>query len=170
MEFLAKTLAFLLYMILEHWLGSNPQKLGSGSVLGLLSRSFRIIIPKSEFNLKSQGERDMNAELKALVNAAVDVIQIVEDEVKGTSVVLELPKLFSVLTGDLPAIASNWKDLPAEIAALAGTDAEADLVSYIESKVPAVLQSKAQQILAQILTMIEHLAQDSLALKATIES
>lgn len=113
----------------------------------------------------------MNSELKSLINLVFDAEGMVAALIAKENFFTLLPKVFSVLTQDLPSAITNWGDLKNEIAALSGSAQEADLLAFIQSKfILAIPSEKAQAILAAILKLVMDLAQDVSALEGALSS
>ena len=106
----------------------------------------------------------MNTELKAIIDALVDVEGAVVDAVgKAAFASVTMPALMKVGM-DMPNVISNWSDLQAEVAALSVPANQQDLEAYVLSKVSGATP-KAQAIIASAVTLVNGALQLVTALK-----
>lgn len=113
----------------------------------------------------------MNTELKAMIDLIFDGEKILAGLVKKQTFLYMLPALFEFATVDLPSVIASYSDLKPEIEALPGSDAEMDLVVYIQAKFnSAVSNEKSQAILATALKLVLDLVQDAQAFKNAVQS
>lgn len=158
-----KTLAFLVYMVIEQRLGKTVH----GSVLGLANNVFSDIV--NALSMTKKGDHGMNTELKAMVGFTFGMIKVGEDLIqkKGlTEMVPDLEKLGMLVV----PVVSNYSTLLDEIKALPGSAQEADLMEFVISEFALVSgDPKAQAILAASLKMAGDMILDSVALASAIK-
>lgn len=110
----------------------------------------------------------MNTELKNFLDVAFDGYKLVTD-IESKSYFAIVGDLFEAAK-TMPSIISNFGDLSAEIEALPGSEQQADLVSYVETKFANIGSAKAQLILSASLKLVMDLITDGVALKTAITS
>jgi hypothetical protein len=113
----------------------------------------------------------MNTELKAMIQTVFDIVSVVKGAIaKENFVTALLPALYKI-AADIPAVVSNWSDLQAEVSALSGASADADLVAFVVSQVAGVTSNaQAQSVISAALDLIVCVGQKAIALEQAIKN
>lgn len=113
----------------------------------------------------------MNTELKAMLELAFDGFEVGQKVVAKENFFNLLPKLFEILTQDVPSVVLNIEQFDDELKHLAEPAVQADLIAFIKLKFASVSDDhKAQAILAAALKLVQDVATDVLALQAAIKN